>query len=124
MNHSDNIKSRLNQHPENCFLVCYLDTSFNFCRQTAVQELEIAALARAMLPLTADPDVSTTEQLALAYNAVLLYQTLEDEEALERPDDALYRFSVGQIGDLCALYQRGLDGKYTHEGGVRCSIYP
>ena len=72
---------------ENRFSAGYLGRDFTFQKQSAAMRLAHEGQA-----------------YALAYNCVLLFQTLRGQDAVPSPEGALDRFTLCQIADLCRLY--------------------
>ncbi|MDD4808211.1 MAG: hypothetical protein PHU30_06935 [Oscillospiraceae bacterium] len=95
--------------PENRFIVQYLGRDFPFCRQSALEQIELRGLAARLTPMLLTGGVPAAEAQALACNCVLLWQVLENGEAGNVPEDILRRFTLRQIADLCELYWKQYD---------------
>ena len=91
---------------ENEFSVSLFGRVFPFCKQTARQRLAIERRAAGLLPALMGYGLSGEEARALAYNCVLLWQTLRGEAAPESPEAVLDTFTLGQIARLCEGYWR------------------
>ena len=93
-----------NSTPEGCFAVNCLGKQLLFERQTAASQLSHPRRARAQLPLLAAKGLCGESAYALAYNCVLLWQTLRGVDRLASPRAALRRFSLGEIARLSECY--------------------
>lgn len=86
------------------FTVPFEGRGVHFCRQNAAQRLSHRQRACAMMPRLGKRGLGGEEAYALAYNCVLLWQTLDRPDRLRTPAGALRRYTLGQIAGLCRLY--------------------
>lgn len=86
------------------FTVPFEGRGVRFCRQSAAQRLFHRQRACAMMPRLGKRGLGGEEAYALAYNCVLLCQTLDGPDRLRTPAGVLRRYTLGQIAGLCRLY--------------------
>ena len=89
---------------ENKFSAVYLGRDFVFQKQSAAKRLSHRDRAREMVPRLCRLGLDERQAYALAYNCVLLFQTLRGQDAVPSPEGVLNRFTLCQIADLCRLY--------------------
>ena len=89
---------------ENRFSAGYLGRDFIFQKQSAAMRLVHRDRAREMVPRLCRLGLDEGQAYALAYNCVLLFQTLRGQDAVPSPEGVLDRFTLCQIADLCRLY--------------------
>lgn len=89
---------------ENRFSAAYLGRDFVFQKQSAAMRLAHQGRARAMVPHLCRFGLDDGQAYALAYNCVLLFQTLRGPDAVPSPEGVLDRFTLCQIAELCRLY--------------------
>ena len=89
---------------ENRFSAGYLGRDFTFQKQSAAMRLAHQGRAREMVPRLCRLGLDEGQAYALAYNCVLLFQTLRGQDAVPSPEGVLDRFTLCQIADLCRLY--------------------
>lgn len=89
---------------ENRFTAVYLGRNFVFQKQSAAMRLAHRDRARKMVPRLRGLGLDQRQAYALAYNCVLLFQTLRGKDAVPSPEGVLDRFTLCQIADLCRLY--------------------
>lgn len=86
------------------FTVPFEGRGVHFRRQSAAQRLSHLQRACALMPQFGRRGLGGEEAYALAYNCVLLCQTLDGPDRLHTPAGALRRYTLGQIAELCRLY--------------------
>lgn len=85
-----------------------------FRRLGALEQLRLRREALPLLPRLLRLGAEPEDALALAYNAALLYRTMEAEPPFSSPEAVLERYSLGEIADLCETYRRVAAGELEY----------
>lgn len=90
-----------------------------FRRLCAREQLALLREYPRLMPRLLQWGLSAGDAQALAYNAVLLYKTMEVQPPLRSPGQVLERYSIGEIADLCETYHQVAAGEleYGESGG-------
>ena len=108
--------------PDNRFPAIFLGREILLDRQNGLGQLSIVKQACALLPELCGYGLSPREGYALAYNCVLLFQTLAGSDTLPSPRAALERFTLSQIADLCRLYWQQDDLPFDAGDFEECGV--
>ena len=99
------------------FTVPFEGRGVHFCRQNAAQRLSHRQRACAMMPRLGKRGLGGEEAYALAYNCVLLWQTLDGPDRLRTPAGALRRALPPLLGAGGPALRRGGGGR-LRPGGI------